>query len=166
MGTQFSEEDLYSAKSYNVGEDVVMVEHQAIYIGSSDHDDTDWLNIARVFVNGNAIFDHREFDYGPRRISDEKAIQGALAYPDDIHAKYSVEKYEEYENEIKEMSVLEKFFNRKEYHKLTNRLKKVERDYLRVKGILDSSSVLRKAAAIADKVPSDVKKTVVQPGSY
>lgn len=166
MGTQFSEEDLYSAKSYNIGEDVVMVEHQAIYIGSSQYDDTDWLNIARVYVNGTAVFDHRDFNYGPQRISDEKAIQGALAYPDDIHAKHSVEKYEEYEKEIKDMSVLGRFFNRKEYHKLTYRLKKVERDYLYVKGILDNSSILRKAAAVADKVPSDIKKPVVQPGSY
>ena len=130
MGTQFSEEDLYYSKSYNVGEDVVMVEHLAIYIGASSHDDTDWLNIARVFVNGTAVFDHRDFNYGPQRISDEKAIKGALAYPDDIHAKYSVEKYEEYEKEIKDMSILERFFNKKEYYKLTNRLKRIERDYL------------------------------------
>lgn len=166
MATDFSEEDLYRTKSYKIDEDIVMIEHQAIYIGASSYDDTDWLNITRVFVNGNAIYDYKEFHYGPNRVSDESVILGALAYPDDIHAKHSVEQYEEYEKQIAGMSVLEKMFNKKTYHKLTNSMKKIERDYLYVKGILDSSSILRKAAVVADKVPAEIKRPIVQPGSY
>ena len=57
-------------------------------------------------------------------------------------------------------------FNKKTYHKLTSSMKKIERDYSYVKGILDSSSILRKAAVVADKVPVEIKRPIVQPGSY
>ncbi len=166
MARDFSAEELYSTKTYNIGEDVVIVEQEAIYVGASAYDDMDWLNIARVIVNGNVIFDYKEFHYGPQKISDELVISKALAYPEDIQARYAFEQYEEYEKQISSMSILERVFNKKTYNKLVSNMKRVEKEYLYVKGIMDSSLILRKTSMIVDKSPSDSKNTVEQPGSY
>ena len=159
--------ELFHSKNYNIGESVVTVEQDALYIGTgSSYDDEDWLNIAKVYVDGKIIYDYKAFNYGPYPISDEMAIKLTLAHPNDIHSKYTVEQYEQYEAEIKDMSILERFFDRKTYNKLTAKLKRLEKDYEYIKGITDSAKILRMALVMADREPPSTKKKDVQPGSY
>ena len=152
MEDRFDINDLFYTKSYNVGDDVVTIEQTAIYIGSgSSISDEDWINIARVFVNREEVFDIRAFNYGPQRITDEQALKKTIEYPNDIHAKHAIEEYEKYSFAIQNMSVLERFFNRKTYLKLIKGLRSIEKKYNKVSKITSSISLLRSVADIADK---------------
>ena len=167
MIDRFSDEETYRLNTYNVGNNVVKIEHQAVYIGSGNGDDGgDWLNISRVFINDNAVYDHKVFGYLPQPTSDEQVLKITLAYPQTVHAKDIIEKHEQYKWQISKMSALEKFFNRKNYLNLTRELKKLEGDYMFIEGIINATSILKRAELLAEKKSADLKKPVDQPGSY
>lgn len=163
----YEAEELDHVNTYEVGENIITIEHQAVYIGSSHgYDGGDWLNISRVFINDIQLFDHRIFGYVPQPTDDEQLIKLTLACPETKEAREVTTQYEKYEWEISRMSALERFFNRKTYLNLTRELKKLEGEYMHIEQIIHASSALKKAEMIAKQKKENKNSNTEQPGSY